>query len=243
MKNNAKRFASIVGISLALIMPMNKTFADSESNAFADSEHSKSEDFDFLKQLSAEWWQWALSIPTSVNPLTDTTGQNAVVGQRGSIWFLAGVFGAGTVTRKCSVPEGTELFFPVINSVQVNSPNVCGQGAKNLSVKDLRALAAPFIDQAANLSVTVDGAPIKNLRRVKSVTFDVALPENNVFVAPCGGDSPGGIYSPAVDDGFYVLLNPLSAGAHALHFHAESPRGTVVQEVTYNITVVPVELK
>src|SRR6516162_4753678 len=75
MKNNAKRFASIVGIGLALIMPLNKTFADSESKAFANS--------DFLKQLSGEWWQWALSIPTSVNPLADATGDNAFVGQRG----------------------------------------------------------------------------------------------------------------------------------------------------------------
>ena len=75
--NNRKRFVAITGLGLALMMPINRAFGD------ADSE--------FLAKLTAEWWQWALSIPTVVNPQSDTTGQNAVVGQRGPIWFLAGV--------------------------------------------------------------------------------------------------------------------------------------------------------
>ena len=44
------------------------------------------------KQLSAEWWQWVLSVPTSVNPLLDPTGGNCMIGQRGATWFLAGAF-------------------------------------------------------------------------------------------------------------------------------------------------------
>jgi len=52
---------------------------------------------------------------------------------------------------------------------------------------------------------------------------------------------PAGIYSPAVDDGFYVQLNPLKVGSHTLHFHAENPG--FVEDVTYNLTVVPVLLK
>ena len=113
-----------------------------------------------LEHLSAEWWQWALSIPTSVNPQLDKTGENAVVGQHGPVWFLAGVFGGGRPTRACSVPEGTALYFPVINSVNINTPNVCGQPSA-LSVKDLRALSAAFVDGATNLSVTVDLVAIR----------------------------------------------------------------------------------
>jgi hypothetical protein len=45
---------------------------------------------------------------------------------------------------------------------------------------------------------------------------------------------PAGIYSPAVDDGFYVLLDPLSVGNHALHFHAENPMQNFIQDVTHN---------
>jgi len=65
MKNNTKRFVAIIRIGLALVMPINKAFAG------ADSE--------FLSKLTAQWWQWALSIPTSVNPQTDTKPKGLAV--------------------------------------------------------------------------------------------------------------------------------------------------------------------
>ena len=52
---------------------------------------------------------------------------------------------------------------------------------------------------------------------------------------------PAGIYSPSMDDGYYVLLPALKVGPHTLQFHAKS--GSFVQDVTYNLTVVPVSLK
>jgi hypothetical protein len=197
-----------------------------------------------LPQLTGEWWQWAISIPNSVNPLEDTTGKNCMVGQRGPIWFLAGVQGGGSAELTCSIPEGLPLFFPVINSVNINSPNVCGQGSDNISVKDLRASVKPFIDAAQNLSVTVDGREVKKtvLRRVQSDPFEVALPEDNLFLAPCGGDSPAGVASPAVDDGYYAALPPLPVlppgETHTIHFHVES--GAFMEDVTYHLTIVPV---
>jgi hypothetical protein len=230
MNNHTKRFVASIGIGLALMMPINRTLGDENSESLA--------------KLAAEWWQWASSIPTSVNPQSDTTGQNAVVGQRGSVWFLAGFFGGGTATRACSVPEGTKFFFPVINAINFNTPNVCGQNGKNLTVRELRSFSAASIDGAVNLSVTLDGRAITNLRRVQSVVFAVALPEDNVFDNPCEegglGNVPAGIYSPAVDDGFYVLLDPLSTRLHTLHFHAENPSQGFTEDVTYNLNVVQV---
>src|SRR5712691_8580513 len=134
-----------------------------------------------------------------------------MVGQRGATLFLASVFTGGTVTRTCSIPQGTMLFFPVINNVNINSPNVCGQDANNISVAKLRAQIAPFIDGATALSVTLDGNSVANVQRVKSTVFEVALPRDNVFNKPCArfGGVPAGIYSPAVADGFYVDLPPL----------------------------------
>jgi hypothetical protein len=176
-----------------------------------------------------------------------TRGEKCVVGQHGSVWFLAGNFGGGSTTRTCAVPEGKVLYFPVINSVNVNTPNVCGQDSENIPVEDLRDLPADFIDGATNLSVEVDGKPIEHLRRVQSQVFEVALPEENVFDAPCTGagfgNVPAGIYSPAVDDGFYVRLNPLQIGNHTPHFHVENPSQDFTLDVTYNLTVVPVLLK
>ncbi len=228
MKGNTRRFVAIVGICLVLMMPIQMSFAESES----------------FKKLSGEWWQWTLSFPVSESPQLDVTGERCVVGQRGSLWFLVGNFG-GTTTRTCVVPEGNVLFFPVINSVNIDTPNVCGQGPDRIPVEDLRAFSAAFVDGATNLLVEVDDKPIGNLHRVQSKVFEVALPEDNVFDAPCAslGGVPAGIYSPAVDDGFYVRLNPLEIGNHTLHFHAENPGAGFVLDVTYGLTVVPVLLK
>lgn len=218
-------------VAYGLMLPVDMVFAGDPQGQSA-------------KELSAQWWQWALSIPTAHYPPGDTTGENCMVGQRGSVWFLAGN-GGGSVTRTCAVPEGKALFFPVINSVNFDTPNVCGQGPDSLAVKDYRAFSAAFIDGATNLSVAVDGKTIKNLQRVRSRVFELALPEDNVFAVPCAslGGLPAGVYSPAVDEGFYVGLDPLEVGNHTLHIHAEQPSNNFILDVTYNLTVVPVVQK
>jgi hypothetical protein len=198
-------------------------------------------DYESFNKLSAEWWQWALSIPTSQNPQLDSTGEDCMIGQQGSIWFLAGVFGGGEATRTCSVPEGKELFFPIVNSVNINTPNVCGEGSENTPVEDLRADSAAFIDEITEVSVELDGRSAGYVRRVRSRVFEVALPGDNVFDPLCNPDFdvPAGIFSPAVDDGYYVKLRPLKIGAHTLHLRAETATD-VAQDVTYSLTVVPV---
>ena len=96
------------------------------------------------------------------------------------------------------------------------------------------------------MSVTVDGNDVKKtlLRRVQSDPFVAALPADNIFgpdgCTP-GVPLPAGIYSPSVDDGLYVTVPPLNPGPHTIHFHAES--GTFVEDVTYNLDIVPVLLK
>ncbi|WP_157270031.1 hypothetical protein [Azohydromonas aeria] len=191
--------------------------------------------FDY-EQASAQWWQWALSIPNGVNPLADATGAHCMVGQRGPLWFLAGTF-SGTATRHCSIPEGVALFFPVANSVQIDTPGVCGQTGR-LTVAQMRANNAAFIDGITALSVTLDSRPVRQLRRVRSVPFASVLPADNVFLAPCSGDSPAGVYAPSVDDGYYVKLPPLAPGQHVLQFTAANPGAGFNLNVSYVLTVV-----
>jgi hypothetical protein len=98
-----------------------------------------SHDLGITPELTARWWQWAISIPSSVNPLTpksiDPTGAAyCMVGQQGEDWFLGGVFkevdilpastraqasGKGTlikeVKRKCTIPLGKSILIPVLN--------------------------------------------------------------------------------------------------------------------------------
>jgi hypothetical protein len=157
------------------------------------------------------------------------------------VWFLAGVFGGGTATRTCSVPENTSLFFPVINSVNVNSPNLCGQGQANISVKDLRVGPKGFIDGSSDLAVELDDKPVY-IERIRSAPFEVALPHGNIFDLFCGGPGSGGsgIFSPSVDDGYYAKVDPLKPGKHKLHIHAANHSQGFTLDVTYQLTVVKV---
>ena len=83
-----------------------------------------------------------------------------------------------------------------------------------------------------------------NIQRIQSIVFEVALPEDNVFDALCAPlNVPAGIFSPAVDDGFYVLLRPLQAGSHMIQITAQNKSQGFVLDVKYNLNVVPVSLQ
>jgi hypothetical protein len=120
---------------------------------------------------------------------------------------------------------------PILNVVDVNTAHQ--------SAAELRAEIRPCIDGASDLSVEVDGEAIRRLKsrfRVRSDVFDVALPKDNVLsIEP-------GIYSPAVDEGFYVMLQPLSKGKHTVHFAATTATCGFSLDVTYHLTIVPVDL-
>jgi hypothetical protein len=220
-----------------------------------------------LPELTAEWWQWVYSIPQPVddatggfvapfNPLLDTSGVSCMVGQRGSVWFLAGTNGSiGPVTRSCSVPEGASLFFPVINFVNFNTPG-CPPGTLNMTAQQLRAPLQPAIDAVNSnpLSVKVDGVDVKKtlLTLVQSEPFELAFPTENIFGPAICSAKPAvplaaGIYSPAVAEGYYVWLPPLTRGQHTINFYASeltsSFFGANTQNVAYTITVVPVSPK
>jgi len=229
MKSTTRSLITVVGIALGILLPM----------------HAASAEGGALKDLTAEWWQWALSIPTSENPTLDATGEKCFVGQRGSTWFLTGPIGGGSVTRSCPVPAGKRIFFPVANGIFFDSPNLCGQGPEHSSAAEMRAILAGFVAGLTEVSVELDGEPVEHLHRVRSRVFEVALPEENLFDAPCAfaGGFPAGIYSPAVDDGYYALIEPLAAGQHTLHFHAENAEVGFAIDTTYELTVVPVVRK
>ena len=165
------------------------------------------------------------------------------LGQHGPVWFLVGTFGASTATRNCSIPEGEALFFPVINGVSIDTPNVCGQGSENIPLDELRAQSASLINSATNLLVEVDGNSVQNLQkrfRTRSIVFDVTLPEDNVFDSLCIGaglgNVPAGTYSPAVDDGFYVMLQPLNDCGCTL---VQKPTPHGVSQVSVMLTCSP----
>jgi hypothetical protein len=196
-------------------------------------------DDDDWSALSAQWWQWALSIPAASNPVADADGAYCMVGQRGPIWFLAGTSTSTPTVRTCTVPANSPLFFPVINSAFVDTPD-CGQEGKSYSVEEMRAILDPILDGASGIEATLDNRPIKSVRRVKSKVFAAVFPANSLWDAP--GTSclvPGRIYSPSVDDGYYVRLRGLSEGQHHLTFRGMNADGFSI-DIVYTLNAVKV---
>jgi hypothetical protein len=198
-------------------------------------------------ELGAAWWQWAGSARTATNPTVDSYSYTTKVGAikcDGSnptgAWFLAGTSsGPSTVTRDCTAPANTPIFFPVVTYV-------CGPAWSDPfnTESELRDECNSLIDTVltnATPFARVDG---KNVRMVRADTpvFESKVPKDNPF-GVVGGKSI------AVADGLWVLLpKGLSPGQHTIEFGGtftnpfydpadpnSSPTFTI--DATYNLTV------
>jgi len=191
-------------------------------------------------QWSAAWWQWNFSIPVSSNPSYDTTGQNCRVRQTQPVFFLAGDanFSPAGVTRACSVPSQTPLFFPLIN---VECSNVESRPFFGGSDQARLKCAERFMDDVGinTLKATIDRVDVQTLSqfRFHSPPFDFTMPAQDNILGLHGVTS-----GRSESDGFWLMVKPLSPGRHVLHFAAAFVSGIaagLAQNVTYNLTVMP----
>ncbi len=159
-------------------------------------------------EWSVKWWQWALSIPTDINPINDHNGVYCATNQNDQFaWFLAGS-GGGKVTRDCSIPSGKAIFFPIMD-VECSYPE--NPTAKTES--DLRQCAHDDQNSVTHLTLSVDGSNVENLTRFRtdSPLFNFTTPENGIFDLHSAN-------SQAVSDGFFVMLKPLPVGTHEIRW-------------------------
>jgi hypothetical protein len=238
MKRNAKYWRSVravVGILLGLaIAPVPIAFAENPNpGVFPPDEVVFGRTYG---EWSAEWWQWNFSIPVPSNPTFDTTGQHCVIQQSRPVFFLAGIATGVPVTRACTVPSNTPLFFPLIN---VECSNVEPPPFFGSSDEERLACAQQFLDDVgiSTLKATIDGVDVKSLRRfrVASPPFDFRMPaQNNILFLP------GVTSGRSASDGYWLMLKPLSPGSHVIHFEGafvSGPGNGFSQNVTYNLTV------
>ncbi len=202
---------------------------------------------------SAAWWQWCFSLPTGGHPLFETADASA--GQNGPVWFLGGTFGSsGTRTRTVTIPDGKYIFFPILNNMADNAdcPN-----PDQFTESELRAIAQANQDRATNLSCTIDGVnvldlsdPIGTPYRVTSPVFGYTIPGSDSLLAYLGlscytndTGAPIPVNEDAVADGVFLMLPPLLAGEHTLHFYGaiEDPP-SFFDDITYHITITPPRL-
>ena len=187
---------------------------------------------------SAKWWQWSAAIPKDANPTADTSGKNCVLGQNDQhVWFLSGT-GGGSAERTCNIPVGKAILFPVLNAECTYKDSATAK-----TPSDLRSCAIESDAGVTTLLATVDGRNIQNVEqyRVTSNLFNVTLPNNNIM-----GVTPGP--TEGVSDCWCIILYPLPAGNHEIHFVGVLGSPTVIptltntnprfaSEVTYHITV------
>jgi hypothetical protein len=204
-------------------------------------------------EWSAKWWQWTMAFPSTADPASNTAPPDSA--QSGKVWFLATahgsvtVGGSATVTRSLTVPNGKALFFPVLSVIDDNT----GCPSYNnplLTADQLAAQAADIFTAVSETTCTIDGVPVQGLAdpqhspyRVQSPAFTYTVASHNnllaaIFDGPC---IPDGItVTPAVSDGVFLMLSPLSVGQHTIHFvgvvgPVASP--FFFKDITYNITV------
>ena len=188
-------------------------------------------------EWSVKWWQWLLSIPADQSPTFDTTGEDCAVGQSGHVWFLAGTPG-GSATRTCTVPPGTSLFFPIINAeFDYPCPDPGFQPAPGQSLEAfLTENVTTLIDAVKDLALEIDGVAVENLGnyRVTSPLFEfVGHPSLTAVFDSCITGSS----QPAVSDGYWVMLPPLSRGSHTIHLHGAIDGFGFETDVTYTLLV------
>jgi hypothetical protein len=180
---------------------------------------------------TAKWWAWLVSIPTNINPASDTTGSNCAQTQAGPVWFLAGSV-AGHAERTCTIPTGKAVFFPILGAE-------CSYAEypKLKTESDLRSCAVALNNQRT-VQAVIDGVSLQSqqMPRIQSPLFSVTFPETNIFGASAGP-------SQSLADGYYVFLQHLSPGKHEISFKAVSVQFTttgvqsVAQNIVYHLTV------
>jgi hypothetical protein len=205
--------------------------------AIADAQEQEQEDVSVekpRKQLTSQWWQWVLSIPTEDNPLLDTTGELCQQGDMGKVFFLVGTLG-GSAERECTISQGQEILFPIINGLCFDLPGGLvfpGEFSRPRGPDSCKEQVESFIDQASNLKVTIDGVSIENLEdfRVLSNPFPIKLPEDNIVFEGL----PAGPYI-GISDGYWAIVKSLPEGEHTIEFGGQAPGLTV--DVTYHLTI------
>ena len=167
---------------------------------------------------SRQWWTWAASFELSGSPVADRTGRLCHLKQEGAVWFLAGTYDTHRTIRKCTVPAGKYLFFPLVNYVFFSPP----EDARTCA--DVRKLVSKPMDDVTSLVLEVDGKRLNGLEahRLATGCFDLY-------------ERIGGSTAVSASNGYYVMLKPLTPGTHTLNFGGGGSE--MSQAVTYTLNV------
>jgi hypothetical protein len=163
------------------------------------------------------WWNWLHAIPKETSPASDFTGKYSNTLQNNlNTWFLAGTFG-GSATRKCKIPFGKAIFFPIITCLYsfITDPQLKSEEELKLGVNQ-------DTDTLQGISLEIDETIFEDFSqfRVRGDVFD---------------DVISGVNTKSVSDGYWVFLKPLGFGSHSIYFMGKNI--DFFNEVTYHVSI------
>jgi hypothetical protein len=177
--------------------------------------------------LLNEWWQWALSIPSAVNPILDNSGKSCSIGQRGNLWLLAGNTGGRTV-RECTLPAGSRALIPVHNTFCLPDGQFTEQQCLDAVIADWNSftLAEASLDGVPQVLIDQPAVPGES-------AFTFTVPRNGIF-----GFRPG-LYRATIAAGRWAIVDLGEPGIHTLRVRALNTSGFTA-DVTYRLSVAEV---
>jgi len=172
-----------------------------------------------IGEWTGRWWTWLLTTPLHRDPALDETGEHCGIDQAGPVWFLAGSFSDHPVTRRCKVPEGKYVLFPMYTGLTRPTPEQTQATCKTSQDK-----AARFVEAAIGLYATIDGEPVAGPERFRERTT-VCFDPNGTGRAI------------TAQDGYWIMLRPLPPGRHVLRYGRFEQGGRRNTDVSYVLDV------
>lgn len=185
--------------------------------------------------------QWVYAQPLSSSPLFDPTGANCAVGQEGPVWYVARIAGPPVFSgeRSCTIPHEKAILLYIGAAVDTYPcpPEFGFEPAPGQSLYDfLAADAKAVLDSVDFLEVSIDGRQLDDVMSYRfasddifTITGDLSL---QAFLDPC----ITGAAQPAVIDGFFMIVKPLTRGEHTIVVHGTNTFGHD-KRFTYHLTI------
>ncbi len=177
-----------------------------------------------LEEWAKEYWQWWMTVPETIPKDPTTNLDECFIGSdpAGVMIFLVNPYQI-TYNAECTIPSERYILVPLL--VGECDPTVPDPRSKTDNIEDKWACAKDadeifklwevVLDDRILFQNSGNGVVNQNLTEQilvrNSSIFTINIPEINRYSAPAGS-------YPAVVDGYYLVLNPLSVGEHILEY-------------------------
>jgi hypothetical protein len=199
-----------------------------------------------MAKWTADWWTWALNLPTNNNPFNGTGSMDVNQDPASPVFFVA-----ASTSQDFSVPVGKALLIPLINLVDT-APEFLPPHGSGGGPSDSNAIHATenaniknFDNGLSNLTATVTpdgGSPITvpGLANyiVDTSFFDPGVAKAGSTAVDVFGVAPAGqSMGPARAGGAWLMLDNLKPGGYTISTggHSASPPFDIA--VTDHVTV------